>query len=224
MFNSAWNAGEASSSFFFNRVISTSPVLVNTPRRWAVQAPSCNLVENRSLTSSSPLVKNWCGSSLTGSSALPGWMLREAVACPLFRGQPFLPIPLLDDTQHIPKGHVLLDLCRVLGQSPNCLPAWTPVTTEILLHHQSSMSLATCQVDTLPAEFFRAAVEAIGQTNGLQRLQCVHGGINLFCADMYFPRQGNAFVWHRFCLLTDFKFIAHGLSSVWARAGRRRCG
>ena len=61
VFNSAWNAGEASSSFFFNRVISTSPVLVNTPRRWAVQAPSCNLVENRSLTSSSPLVKNWCG-------------------------------------------------------------------------------------------------------------------------------------------------------------------
>ena len=33
------------------------------------------------------------------------------------------------------------------------------MTTEILLHHQSSMSLATCQVDTLPAEFFRAAVE-----------------------------------------------------------------
>ena len=119
---------------------------------------------------------------------MPGWMLREAVACPLFRGQPFLPIPLLDDTKHIPKGHVLLDLCRVLGQSPNCLPAWTPVTTEILLHHQSSMSLVTCQVDTLPAEFFRAAVEAIGQTNGLQRLQCVYGGINLFCADMYFPR------------------------------------
>ena len=62
------------------------------------------------------------------------------------------------------------------------------MTTEILLHHQSSMSLATCQVDTLPAEFFRAAVEAIGQTNGFQRLQCVYGGINLFCADMYFPR------------------------------------
>ena len=61
------------------------------------------------------------------------------------------------------------------------------MTTEILLHHQSSMSLATCQVDTLPAAFLCAAVETIGQTNGLQRLQCVHGGINLFCADMDFP-------------------------------------
>ncbi len=50
------------------------------------------------------------------------------------------------------------------------------------------MSVATRQMDAPPAEFFRAAVEAIGQTNGFQRLQCVYGGINLFCADMYFPR------------------------------------
>ena len=119
---------------------------------------------------------------------MPGWMPRDAVACPLFRGQPFLPIPLLNDTQHIPKGHVLLDLCRVLGQSPNRLPAGTPVTTEILLHHQGGMSVPVRQMDALPAEFFRAAVEAIGHTNGFKRLQCVYGGINLFCADMYFPR------------------------------------
>ena len=62
------------------------------------------------------------------------------------------------------------------------------MTTEILLHHQGGMSVPVRQMDALPAEFFRAAVEAIGQTNGFQRLQCVYGGINLFCADMYFPR------------------------------------
>ena len=54
-----------------------------------------------------------------------------------------IPIPLLDDTKHIPKGHVLLDLCRVLGQSPNRLPAGTPVTTEILLHHPVSYTHLT---------------------------------------------------------------------------------
>lgn len=111
--NSAWN-WEASSSFFFNRVISTSPVLVNTPADGPCRLPP--IFGRKQIVD----IQNTFGPR-TGAvhrsrdlPALPGWMLRKLAPVRCFAGSRSQ--SRYGRYEHI-QAMLLLDLCRVLGQS-----------------------------------------------------------------------------------------------------------
>ena len=107
-----------------------------------------------------------------------------------------LSIYLLDTAQYLPKGHISLDLYRIVGHGINGFPAGTSMQAEILLYYQGGMSIVLVQVDALAAELFRAAIEAVSRTDFLDRLQCIHHGIHVFGADANLARQRDSLTWH----------------------------